>query len=61
VAFAGLLVKRGTLTEFQSQELLSGSGTPLVLGDYVLLSKIGAGGMGLYQLATKAQRTAVRR
>ncbi len=28
------------------KELLSGSNTPLVLGDYVLLSKIGAGGMG---------------
>ena len=45
-AFAGLLVERGKINEFQSQELLSGSGTPLVLGDYVLLSKIGAGGMG---------------
>ena len=44
--FAGLLVQRGLLTEFQSQELLSSSGTPLVLGDYVLLSRIGAVGMG---------------
>jgi serine/threonine-protein kinase len=40
------LVQQGRLTEFQSQELLSGSGTPLVLGDYILLSKIGSGGMG---------------
>ena len=31
---------------FQASELLSGSGTPLVLGDYVMLAKIGAGGMG---------------
>ncbi|MCE9604123.1 MAG: SUMF1/EgtB/PvdO family nonheme iron enzyme [Planctomycetia bacterium] len=45
-SFAGLLLQRGKLTEFQSQELLSCSGTPLVLGDYVLLAKIGAGGMG---------------
>jgi formylglycine-generating enzyme required for sulfatase activity/serine/threonine protein kinase len=45
-AFAKLLVTRGQLNEFQSQELLSGSSTPLVLGDLVLLSKIGAGGMG---------------
>jgi serine/threonine protein kinase len=45
-ALARLLVERGTLTEFQCRELLSGSGTPLVLGDYVLLSRIGAGGMG---------------
>ena len=44
--FAGLLVQRGTLTEFQSQELLKGSSTPLMLGDYVLVDKIGAGGMG---------------
>lgn len=44
--FAGLLVTQGKLTEFQSQELLSGSGAPLVVGDYVLLAKIGAGGMG---------------
>ncbi len=44
--FASLLVKHGKLNEFQSQELLSGSTTPLVLGDYVLLGKIGAGGMG---------------
>jgi serine/threonine protein kinase/formylglycine-generating enzyme required for sulfatase activity len=44
--FAQLLVTRGTLTEFQAQEILSGSSTPLVLGDYVLLGKIGAGGMG---------------
>ena len=45
-AFAALLVKRGQLNEFQAKELLSGSNMPLVLGDYVLLSKIGAGGMG---------------
>lgn len=45
-AVAALLVQRGVLTEFQSQVLMSGSGAPLVLGDYVLLAKIGAGGMG---------------
>jgi serine/threonine protein kinase/Tol biopolymer transport system component len=44
--FAKFLVDRETLTEFQSQVLLTGTDTPLVLGDYVLLSKIGAGGMG---------------
>lgn len=44
--FSKLLVARQKLTEFQAQELLSNSPTPLVLGDYVLLSKIGAGGMG---------------
>ncbi len=45
-SFSSLLVRRERLNEFQAQELLSGSGTPLVLGDYVLLQKIGAGGMG---------------
>ncbi|MDX1946545.1 MAG: LamG-like jellyroll fold domain-containing protein, partial [Pirellulaceae bacterium] len=40
------LVEHGKLTPFQSEELLSGTGTPLVLGDYILLAKIGAGGMG---------------
>ena len=44
--FAQLLVKQERLSKFQAQELLSGSGTPLVLNQYVLLSKIGAGGMG---------------
>ena len=45
-AFAKLLTKQERLSEFQAKELLSGSGTPLVLNQYVLLSKIGAGGMG---------------
>ncbi len=45
-SFSSVLLKRERLNEFQAQELLSGSNTPLVFGDYVLLSKIGAGGMG---------------
>ncbi len=45
-SFSSALLKREKLNEFQAKELLSGSNTPLVLGDYVLLSKIGAGGMG---------------
>ena len=44
--FAKVLIEREKLNQFQAQELLSGSQTPLVLGDYVLLRKIGAGGMG---------------
>jgi serine/threonine protein kinase/formylglycine-generating enzyme required for sulfatase activity len=43
---AARLVERQRLTKFQAEELLAGSQTPLVLGDYVLLDKIGAGGMG---------------
>ncbi|MDB5343057.1 MAG: Serine/threonine protein kinase [Schlesneria sp.] len=45
-AFAKLLVDNDHLTAFQASELLSNGRTPLVLGDYVLLDRIGAGGMG---------------
>ena len=41
-----ILVERQQLTPLQAAELLSGTGIPLVLGDYVLLAKIGSGGMG---------------
>ena len=44
--FAKLLTTENKLSPFQAHELLSGSNTPLVLGDYVLLARIGAGGMG---------------
>ncbi len=43
---AKVLVEAGKLTEFQAGELASGSDTPLALGDYLLLARIGAGGMG---------------
>ncbi len=45
-SFSSVLLKRERLNEFQAKEILSGSGTPLVLNQYVLISKIGAGGMG---------------
>jgi len=45
-SFAELLIEQGKLTKFQATELLSGTNTPLILGDYQLLAKIGAGGMG---------------
>ncbi|MCE9603383.1 MAG: SUMF1/EgtB/PvdO family nonheme iron enzyme [Planctomycetia bacterium] len=45
-AFAKRLIALKKLTEFQAGEIFAGRDTPLVLGDYVLLSKIGAGGMG---------------
>ena len=41
-----ILVERDRLTPLQAAELLASTGMPLVLGDYVLLAKIGAGGMG---------------
>ena len=39
-------VRRGRLTEFQKQMLLAGQSDGLVLGEYTLLSLLGAGGMG---------------
>jgi formylglycine-generating enzyme required for sulfatase activity/serine/threonine protein kinase len=45
-SFAKLLIEHKKLTSFQAEQLLAGTKTPLVLGDYLLLAKIGAGGMG---------------
>src|SRR5262249_583893 len=40
------LVRRGWLTPFQVDQLLLGKGDSLVLGAYVLLERLGEGGMG---------------
>ncbi|HEX4129631.1 MAG TPA: protein kinase [Pirellulales bacterium] len=40
------LVQRGHLTRFQVNTIYGGAHKNLVLGDYVILDKIGAGGMG---------------
>jgi serine/threonine protein kinase len=40
------LVKSGDLTEFQAQHILQGKTKALILGNYTLLDRIGAGGMG---------------
>jgi serine/threonine protein kinase/Leucine-rich repeat (LRR) protein len=40
------LVKAGDLTEFQAQHILQGKTKALILGNYTILDKIGAGGMG---------------
>ena len=45
-AFARLLVERGKLNEFQAGELIAGRDTPLTLGQYAIVDRIGAGGMG---------------
>lgn len=42
--FAGELVRRGWLTDYQVQQLADGQS--LVLGKYLLIDRIGAGGMG---------------
>jgi serine/threonine-protein kinase len=43
---AGDLIRRGWLTPLQANRLLQGQGQGLVLGPYVLLERLGQGGMG---------------
>src|SRR5262249_24931651 len=40
------LVRRGWLTVYQVNQVLQGRGADLVLGSYVLLERLGEGGMG---------------
>src|SRR5689334_10207546 len=46
VELARELVRTGRLTRFQAKALLAGATRGLTLGSYVLLDRIGAGGMG---------------
>ena len=45
--FVQTLTARGALTEYQADSILSGRIEHLVLGNYVVLDKLGQGGMGL--------------
>src|SRR5947209_659602 len=45
-ALAGELIRRGWLTPYQANQLLQGKGQELLLGSYVLLERLGEGGMG---------------
>src|SRR5687767_14005628 len=45
-ALAAELVARGWLTPFQGEELAAGRGFSLAVGAYVLVERLGAGGMG---------------
>jgi hypothetical protein len=45
-ALAGELIRRGWLTPYQVNHLLQGRGRELLLGSYVLLERLGEGGMG---------------
>ncbi|WP_217551027.1 hypothetical protein, partial [Pantoea sp. GbtcB22] len=40
------LLQQGKLTPYQAEVLCSPQGGPLVLGNYVLLERVGQGGMG---------------
>ena len=51
------LVRRKKLTKFQAEEVYKGKGKSLVLGNYVLLEKIGAGGMGQVSVAPPTRAT----
>jgi serine/threonine protein kinase len=46
-SLAGELVQRKRLTRFQAEVLVRGETQPLVLGDHVVLDRLGAGGMGV--------------
>src|ERR1700733_4942422 len=45
-ALAGELIRRGWLTPYQANQVLQGKGQELLLGSYVLLERVGEGGMG---------------
>jgi serine/threonine protein kinase len=57
-AVAHALVTQGKITSYQARELLAGRTSGLVLGNYVLLDRLGAGGMGLVY---KAQHRRMKR
>ncbi len=44
---ARLLVKQKQLTAYQAQQIYAGKGRSLTLGNYVILDKLGQGGMGM--------------
>ena len=45
-ALAGELIRRGWLTPYQANQIFAGRGCELLLGSYVLLERLGEGGMG---------------
>lgn len=45
-AAAKLLIDRGKLTKYQAAAVYQGKGKELLFGDYVVLDRLGAGGMG---------------
>jgi tRNA A-37 threonylcarbamoyl transferase component Bud32 len=55
---ASKLIRAKQLTEYQAEQICAGNTTGLVLGNYVILDKIGAGGMGA---VFKARHTRMKR
>lgn len=49
--FAETLIQNKKLTKYQAQQILQGKSKGLLLGDYLILDTIGAGGMGQVYLA----------
>lgn len=45
-ALAKELIRRGWLTPYQANQILQGLGRKLTLGPYLLLERLGEGGMG---------------
>ncbi len=45
-ALAKVVIKRGWLTRFQINQIASGRGKELIVGSYLLLDRLGEGGMG---------------
>jgi serine/threonine-protein kinase len=56
--FAQLLVQQGKLTKYQAQAVYQGKTKGLVFGEYVVLDKLGEGGMGV---VLKAQHRRMKR
>ncbi|MGA2034637.1 MAG: bifunctional serine/threonine-protein kinase/formylglycine-generating enzyme family protein [Thermoguttaceae bacterium] len=56
--FAQALVQRGKLTKYQAQAVYQGKAKGLVFGEYVVLDKLGEGGMGI---VLKAQHRRMKR
>lgn len=54
------LFRKGKLTKFQAESVYRGKGKTLVLGDYVVVDRIGAGGMGeVYQAQHRRMKRTV--
>ncbi len=60
-ALAGELVRRGWLTPYQVNQLFQGRANRLILGPFVLLERLGEGGMGEVFKARAAETGTHRR